>query len=387
MYDNFFTTYEMTEPPPIRRRTYSRDFKNNIDKRNINLNDYPMVVTIDNPDIVGTPAELDAQNPFLFQTEQLPTLDKPVETNTSPTVNKIVDLARTFVGGKYVYGGSSPKQGFDCSGLISYVYKQNGIDLGRSTLEIFKAGKEVQLSDVRVGDIICTPGQGRSGRHVKMISRIDNDGIHVIEAKGHKYGITESLLDKTNNIITIRRIVDKQSELSENNTSKTSTNGKFSSKSDFTQSLTSSYRRALLNNNMDPDWAPMLVASASIESAWGTKPSGSFNYGGVKVSESQAKNGVPYTMKSTIDYIPGEGNVRRDQPFRNFRSIDDYCNYMVKWLKSSGRYGSTFNKYSADQPMQAWEHILRAGYGGGSDSNIRKYMGWMKSRYNQIKQA
>lgn len=387
MYDNFFTTYEITEPPPVKRKTYSRESERDIDKRNINLNDYPMVVTVDNPDLAGTPAELDAQNPFLFQTEQLPIIDRSVETNTSPA-SKIVDLARTFVGGKYVYGGSSPKQGFDCSGLISYVYKQNGIDLGRSTLEIFKAGREVQLSDAKVGDIICTPGQGRSGRHVKMISKIDGDGIHVIEAKGHKYGITESLLDKTSNIITIRRIIDKQSDLSENNTSpKTSTTGKFSSKSNFTKTLTSSYRRALLNNNMDPDWAPMLVASASIESAWGAKPSGTFNYGGVKVSDSQAKNGVSYTTKSTIDYIPGKGNIRQNQPFRNFESVDDYCNYMVKWLKSSRRYGSAFSKYSANQPMQAWEYILRAGYGGGSDSNIRKYMGWMNSRYNQIKQA
>lgn len=389
MYDTFFTTYEITEPPPIQRKTYSRKFQNNIDKRNINLNDYPMVVTIDYPDLAETPAELDAQNPFLFQTEQLPTLEKPVETNTSPIATKIVDLARSFVGGKYVSGGKSPKQGFDCSGLISYVYKQNGIDLGRSTYEIFKAGREVQLSDAKVGDIICTPGSGRSGRHVKMISKIDDEGIHVVEAKGHKYGIVESVLNKTNDIITIRRIIDDSNQaptLSET-PSKTSVNGKFSSKSNFTQSLTSSYRRALLNNNMDPDWAPMLVASASIESAWGTKPSGSFNYGGVKVTDSQMRNGVSYTMRSTIDYVPGKGNIRREQPFRNFRSVDDYCNYMVRWLKSSKLYSSAFNKYSANQPMEAWEYILRAGYGGGSDSNIRKYIRWMGSRYNQIKQA
>ena len=381
MYDNFFTTYEITEPPPIRRRTYSRDIKNDIDKRNINLNDYPMVVTIDNPDLSGTPVELEAQNPFVFQTEQLPTIEKPA-ANTSPAT-KIVDLARTFVGGKYVSGGNSPKQGFDCSGLISYVYKQNGIDLGRSTYEIFKAGKEVQLSDAQVGDIICTPGSGRSGRHVKMISSIDSDGIHVIEAKGRKYGIVESLLRNTDNIITIRRIIGTN----DSTPTKTSVNGKFSNKSNFTQTLISSYRRALLDNNMDPDWAPMLVASASIESTWGTKPSGSFNYGGVKVTDSQIRNGISYTMRSTIDYVPGKGNIRRDQPFRNFRSVDDYCDYMVKWLKSSGRYGSAFSKYSADQPMQAWEYILRAGYGGGSDSNIRRYMGWMNSRYNQIRQA
>lgn len=99
------------------------------------------------------------------------------------------------------------------------------------------------------------------------------------------------------------------------------------------------------------------------------------------------RNGVSYTMRSTIDYVPGKGNIRREQPFRNFRSVDDYCNYMVRWLKSSKLYSSAFNKYSANQPMEAWEYILRAGYGGGSDSNIRKYIRWMGSRYNQIKQA
>jgi hypothetical protein len=63
---------------------------------------------------------------------------------------------------------------------------------------------------------------------------------------------------------------------------------------------------------MDPDWAPMLVTSASIESDWGASPSGSYNYGGVKVTDAQIKNGVSYTTRSTVDYIPGQGNKRRD---------------------------------------------------------------------------
>lgn len=120
---------------------------------------------------------------------------------------KVVDLARTFVGQPYVWGGKNPKQGFDCSGLISYAYKQNGIDIPVSTSGMFKMGKEVSLENAQVGDIICTPGTGATGRHVKMISKVDNGQIYTIEAKGKKWGIVEEPLKKTNNIITIRRVV------------------------------------------------------------------------------------------------------------------------------------------------------------------------------------
>lgn len=50
-------------------------------------------------------------------------------------------------------------------------------------------------------------GTGASGRHVKMISQIKDGKIWTIEAKGKKYGIVESPLTTSDNIITIRRIV------------------------------------------------------------------------------------------------------------------------------------------------------------------------------------
>lgn len=132
--------------------------------------------------------------------------------NTSPnkptnTAQKIVANARKYLGNPYVWGGKSPKTGFDCSGLLGYVYKQAGYNIGMSTTDQFKAGKEVSLKDAKVGDIICTPGTGASGKHVKMISKIENGQIYTIEAKGKKYGIVETPLTKTNNIITIRRII------------------------------------------------------------------------------------------------------------------------------------------------------------------------------------
>lgn len=375
MYKSFFTTYEMTEPPPKKRRTIITD---SVDTHISNLYHQPMVVTIDNPTSASTPAELDIQSPFVFETEQpyVQGIQQEHPVSSVPSaIQGAVDLARTFVGRPYVFGGNSPSKGFDCSGLLSYVFNQNGIDLGRSTYEIFKSGTEVKLEDAQVGDIICTPGSGRSGRHVKVISKIDEDGISVIEAKGKKWGITESRLEKTDNIITIRRLSEGSPyKLSSN----TRPSGAFSSKTDFINSMLSSYKKALLDNGMDPNYAYTLTSSAAIESGWGTKVSGKFNYGGVKSTTGKG------TVASTIDYVPGRGNIRHNQTFRDFSSLDDYCNYMVKWLKSSDRYGNAFKLYSADQPTGLWRYVLEAGYGGGSQENINKYMITFRQVYNDI---
>lgn len=44
---------------------------------------------------------------------------------------KIVRLAKTFEGLPYIWGGTDPNRGFDCSGFVQYVYKQMGINLPR----------------------------------------------------------------------------------------------------------------------------------------------------------------------------------------------------------------------------------------------------------------
>ena len=106
----------------------------------------------------------------------------------------------------------TPSTGFDCSGLVQYVYKQNGINLPRTVKDLEKAGTEVPtLADVQIGDLICTPGSGQSGKHVKIVSRIEDGQIFTIEAKGKKDGIIETPLTNTSNITTIRRVLNQQS--------------------------------------------------------------------------------------------------------------------------------------------------------------------------------
>jgi cell wall-associated NlpC family hydrolase len=82
-------------------------------------------------------------------------LDLPFDIGTAAA-----DIATSFLGSRYSWGGSSPSTGFDCSGLIQHSYDQVGIKLPRTAKEMERVGEEVTLSDVRPGDIICTTGSG-----------------------------------------------------------------------------------------------------------------------------------------------------------------------------------------------------------------------------------
>ncbi|MBW2060603.1 MAG: C40 family peptidase [Deltaproteobacteria bacterium] len=66
---------------------------------------------------------------------------------------KIAQRALQYVGTPYRYGGQSPN-GFDCSGLIYYVYGQFGYRLPRKTKDMIKAGRWVSRRDLSPGDLV-----------------------------------------------------------------------------------------------------------------------------------------------------------------------------------------------------------------------------------------
>lgn len=218
-FDNYFSLYEATDPPPI----ITDDYKLVQDNYKQYLNSSAIQTTQQIPDISFSSQ---TENPLSITTEPpgFKFIDS-LEEDTTPfsdwsysnpaqerQAQSIVNLARQFVGTKYQWGGMTPSTGFDCSGLVQYVYKQNGINLPRTVKDLEKAGTEVPtLADVQIGDLICTPGSGKSGKHIKIVSRIEDGQIFTIEAKGKKDGIIETPLTNTSNITTIRRVLDQKS--------------------------------------------------------------------------------------------------------------------------------------------------------------------------------
>lgn len=76
---------------------------------------------------------------------------------SSANGSRVIAIASRYVGVPYVYGGTTPS-GFDCSGFTSYVYRQLGISLPRTSAAQRYSGTVVSRSQARPGDIIWTPG-------------------------------------------------------------------------------------------------------------------------------------------------------------------------------------------------------------------------------------
>ncbi|EJA6783680.1 C40 family peptidase [Clostridioides difficile] len=90
-------------------------------------------------------------------------------TNNNSKADKLISVAKSKLGCKYVYGATGPNN-FDCSGFTQWCYKQIGISIPRTVATQSKAGKAVDLKDRskwKVGDLLCRVGGG-SSNHVML---------------------------------------------------------------------------------------------------------------------------------------------------------------------------------------------------------------------------
>ena len=100
--------------------------------------------------------------------------------------NQAIQTAQQFVGQPYVWGGASPKSGFDCSGLVQWSYAQSGYKLPRTAQEQYDATQRVSADQLKPGDLVFFTGTYNAGvpvTHVgiyvgngKMLDS-QNDGI------------------------------------------------------------------------------------------------------------------------------------------------------------------------------------------------------------------
>lgn len=83
--------------------------------------------------------------------------------------NKVVNYALKFVGNRYVWGGTNPNTGADCSGFVQYVMRNAaGVSLPRTSREQAKTGRSISSSEMRPGDLIYYAGSNGVINHVAM---------------------------------------------------------------------------------------------------------------------------------------------------------------------------------------------------------------------------
>ena len=88
-------------------------------------------------------------------------------SSSNSTGEKLVNLAKSKLGCKYVWGATGPNT-FDCSGLTSWCHKQLGISIPRTSLAQSKSGKAVNKSDLQPGDLIFWKTTSAEVGHVGM---------------------------------------------------------------------------------------------------------------------------------------------------------------------------------------------------------------------------
>jgi len=74
--------------------------------------------------------------------------------------------ARRLLGVPYSYGGDSPSSGFDCSGLVRYVFGRFGLDLPHSSYADFGVGRDVPRAALEPGDLVFFDSLGHVGVYV-----------------------------------------------------------------------------------------------------------------------------------------------------------------------------------------------------------------------------
>ena len=125
----------------------------------------------------------------------------PAEALTDPEFAAMLEEAEKYLGTPYVWGGSTPETGFDCSGYVCWVLNESGWDVGRPTANgLWQQATKISEAEAKPGDLVFfegtydTPGASHVGIYVgdgMMISAgdpIKYSNIHSSYWDGHLLG-------------------------------------------------------------------------------------------------------------------------------------------------------------------------------------------------------
>jgi cell wall-associated NlpC family hydrolase len=108
------------------------------------------------------------QQDVLDQAAIAPTYSAPSYDPNLPAARygQVVGIALQYLGIPYVWGGSSPATGFDCSGFTSYVFAQIGVSLPHHAASQYGYGTPVPYDQLAPGDLVFFSGLGHVGIYI-----------------------------------------------------------------------------------------------------------------------------------------------------------------------------------------------------------------------------
>jgi cell wall-associated NlpC family hydrolase len=108
-----------------------------------------------------------SQSARLADTETEPTAATVPVIDAIDRASSVALQALAHLGTPYRVGGLSPQTGFDCSGLVAYVYREGaGLALPRNTFDLSHLGAPVERAALRPGDLVFYNTQRREYSHV-----------------------------------------------------------------------------------------------------------------------------------------------------------------------------------------------------------------------------
>jgi cell wall-associated NlpC family hydrolase len=203
----------------------------------------------------------------------------------SATGEDVVALAKEQLGTPYVWGAEDPASGFDCSGLVQYVYGRLGVDLPRVSTDQAKVGTPVaSLADARPGDLVAF------GSPVDHIGIYAGDGKMVVAP--HR-GDVVKVQDITATPTAIRRVLG--STAASTGTSYDALFQAAGAKYGVSPALLASVAKAESGLN------PNAVSKAGAQGLMQLMPSTAAGLGVNALDPAQAVDGAARLLKSNLD--------------------------------------------------------------------------------------
>ncbi|MGH8557450.1 MAG: C40 family peptidase [Methylococcales bacterium] len=135
---------------------------------------------------VNTPITQDSNRGLPHSVEINLKATRPFQKTGNPFRNFVMREARAQLGKPYRFGGETPGDGFDCSGLVFFTHQRAGLKVPRMSLQQLSESKKVALQNIQPGDLVF----------FKLDSNVSHVGIYIggeefIHAPSHGKKVTK----------------------------------------------------------------------------------------------------------------------------------------------------------------------------------------------------